>query len=339
LKEFESLSLGWNNILSLIKKFKSSEYAFSRLLGRGSLSAGNIRNPFRTRRVTVKWVESVLYNIVFIPEFLFGVLENWVVYIATPILASYRDFLLHKLSSWKVLDPRVLDSIQVSWGIPSGLKPMIGQEIVQLRRLTLISLKSFLPKNFWPDYLKPGKEERIQILESPSPKFPFGKFKTSWGPSTRLFDSRNYIHFLTIWEKYLKNIFYAESKLWNEMVWGRRSDLSLDPNQIKLEYSPDYIRFKNDILTKMKYWKNDPVSLFLHSNPRLVWPNSIDHLFKYTSSEKKYARLVEDKDVSFYLAAFLKIFPMFKNRLDIKLISAPKPVAVPKVSKRFMADR
>lgn len=341
LKEFESLSLSWNNILSLILKFRFSEVIFSRVLGRGSISAGNIRNPFRTRRISVKWIESVLYNIVIIPDFIWKIFHPWVVYYSLPVVEGYLKFLKSRLEAWKYTSPVVLNTIQAPWGVPSGLRLMSSQEIAQLRRLVLTSLKSLLPNSFWPDYLKPGKEEQIVYTEAPSEKFPKGKFKTVWVESRQLFDSRSYTMFLTIWDKYLKNIFYAESSLWEEMVWGRRNGFLNKVQSIITDYSIDNIRFNNhDPTSKVKLWGKDPIMLFSHSNPRLDFPNSIDHLFVHTSSEKKYEKSIsEDKDVSFSLAAFILIWKCYNKRLDLKLLSAPKPVIRPKVSSRFRMDR
>lgn len=342
LKEFESLSLGWNNILSLIKKFKSSEVIFSRLLGRGSFSAGNIHHPFRTKRISVKWIETVLYNIVFIPGFIWQVLDRYLTYFTYGALLDYQKFLKDRLLAWKYISPQALDSIQAPWGIPSGLRPLNDYEISQLRRLVLVSIKSFLPANFWPDSVseKPGMEEKITILSPPTPKYPYGIFKTTWVESKRIFNPKSYILFVTSWDKYLKNIFYAESSFWEELVWGRRNGFLNRVDDILRGMSTDYALY-NDPLNKVKLWKDNPLNLFSHSNPRLHYANSVDHMFRSTSSEKKYASQIRsDKDITFQLAAFLTCFSGWKDRLIIKGISAPKPIEKPAgLPKWFRMDR
>lgn len=196
-------------------------------------------------------------------------------------------------------------------GMPIDPISLSSLEYSQLRLFSLWVIRRIVPYHTWPDDIRPGYEERLKWVRNPTSKFPFGKFETVWIPITGLFDARLYTSFLSRLDGILWSIFKG-SPFWEELVWGRRPGFMKEvPTRLAM-FSNTEVRWA-DSISKIMLWFDKPLNWFSLSDPNKHCPNSIDHIFKTTSSEKKWYLINSDLDVSKWLYAYLLISRDIKN--------------------------
>jgi hypothetical protein len=304
LKEFSSLYSSWAMVLEMITKLKLSVYNYLRLLGYGSLSAGNKVKSLNPNWNLKKWFWESHEMMSVHTRYFFRGLHHYLWYYGFGVLTKYRTQLVSRMSQLKHLNPSLVDSQLTRHLMVSRLRVPTDAEFIGLRKLA----------HRWIDEM---------LLPYSLDSIPRGReFKGV--RHTSVMDRDEIARMVALVEKICVNLF-VDSPLWSHLVWGQREDYKQLASTWLGTFFPQNAQHYNteDLIRGMcddpQTWLDVPDSLI----PEDIY---LSHILATVPSEgMRLQRVKEMRDFSYMLSLKAELWRCWCHRFTIGLLPKPKP--------------